>query len=276
MKKPVLSFLLIFSLIASVCGQPANFPYRLSPTRDALLITAGSLLMQASAIGQNRKVKMEVSEIAMLDATLINPIDRFAIRYWSPDQNSLREKFEPGSMIVAGAGIGTYGIWSRVTSHRWEAAKTLGLMYIEGLYICSGTMLLAKSLIDRARPYTYNPDLTLSERSRGANNESFFSGNANILFYNSVFISKVFSDLFPESRLKPLIWGATLSLATFSGILSVGSGWHFPTDVMVGALVGGLAGYLIPVLHKSEAQKHLLVMPWASSSSCGLSLSFAL
>lgn len=276
MKTTALTLFLNLFLICQICGQPADFPYRLSPTRDALLITAGSLLMQGSAIGQNRKVKMEVPEIAMLDASSINPVDRFAIRYWSPDLNSLREKFEPGSMILAGAGIGTYGIWSRVTNHRWEAAKTLGLMYIEGLYLCSGTMLLAKSLVDRPRPYTYNSDLAISERSRGANNESFFSGNANILFYNSVFISKVFSDLFPESPLKPLIWGATLSVATFSGILSVGSGWHFPTDVMVGAVVGGLAGYLIPVLHKSEAQKHLLVMPWASSSSCGLSLSFAL
>ncbi len=268
--------LLIFSVIVSVCGQPVNFPYRLSPVRDAILITAGSLLMQGSAIGHNRKVKMEEPEIALLDASSVNPFDRIATRYWSPDMNNLREKFEPGSVLLAGAGIGTYGIWSRASNHSWEAIKTLGLMYIEGLYLCSGTMLLTKSLVTRPRPYTYNTDLSLSERSRGANNESFFSGNANILFFNSVFISQVFSDLFPDSRLRPWIWAATLSVATFSGVLSVGSGWHFPTDVLVGAVVGGLAGYLVPALHKSETQKHLLVMPWASSSSCGLSLSFAL
>ena len=271
---------ILLSLLFLCTGKPAQgqdtpFPYTLKPAREAILIGSGSLLLQASAIGHNRKVKMDESAIAGLNAQSVNPFDRVATRTWNPEQNTLREKFEPASALLTATAVGTYGLYSKITTYRWEAMKTLGLMYLEGLYLSCGTMLVTKSIVNRPRPYAYNSELPMDSRVRGANNESFFSGNATVLFYHSVFFSQVFSDLFPESRLRPWIWGSTLSVAVFSGILSVTSGWHFPTDVLMGAAVGGLTGYLIPLLHKSETQKHL-VMPWVSSSGCGLSLSLAL
>jgi len=276
MKRILFAFILISQLFSVSYGQKTAFPYHLSPARDAILIGSGSLLLQFSAMGHNEKVRMEAPEVEALSSGGINFIDKVATRYFDPGLNTLRESFEPASAVLAAAAVGTYGIWSKVSTHKWEAAKTLGLMYLEGLYLSCGPMLLTKTLVYRPRPYTYNTDVPVTDRVRGANNESFFSGNATILFYHSVFLSTVYSDLFPDSSLKPWIWGATLSLATFSGYLSVRSGWHFPTDVLTGALIGGAVGYLIPRLHKSEAREHLVMMPWASSSGCGLSLSLAL
>jgi membrane-associated phospholipid phosphatase len=276
MRKSFLALLIFCQVTLAGFGQELTFPYRLSPARDAILIGSGSLLLQFSALGHNQKERMEAPEIEALNPSNFNVIDRIATRYFEPRLNTLRESFEPSSAVVTAAAVATYGLYSKISTHRWDAAKTLGLMYLEGLYLSCGPMLLTKTLVYRPRPYTYNEDVPVSDRVRGANNESFFSGNATILFYHSVFLSSVYSDLFPESALKPWIWGATLSLATFSGFLSVRSGWHFPTDVLTGALVGGAAGYLIPRLHKSEAREHLVLMPWASSSGCGLSLSLAL
>jgi membrane-associated phospholipid phosphatase len=227
-------------------------------------------------MGHNEKTRMEAPEIEQLNSDKIIFFDKIATRYFEPNLNTLREDFEPASAVIAAAAVGTYGIYSKIRTHQWQAAKTLGLMYLEGLYLSCGPMLVTKTIVNRPRPYTYNTEVPINERVRGANNESFFSGNATILFYHSVFLSTVYSDLFPSSALKPWIWGATLSLATFSGILSVRSGWHFPTDVLTGALLGGAMGYLIPKLHKSETQKHLVMMPWVSSSGCGMSLSLAL
>lgn len=50
-----------------------------------------------------------------------------------------------------------------------------------------------------------------------------------------------------------IIWGASLAVASTTGFLRYKSGHHFPTDVLAGALAGGVIGYLIPVLHKKNS-----------------------
>jgi membrane-associated phospholipid phosphatase len=267
---PILS--IIICLVIPAWGQTGNFPYKLSAGRDIILISSGSLLMDGGAIGHNQKAQMSLDELALLDRSDVNVVDRFATNYFNTELNDLRESFEPVSVAIAFLSVGSYGIYSQIETHEWEAIKTLGLMYLEGLYICEGTMLVTKTIINRPRPYTYNTDIPLATRDWGANNESFFSGNATILFYNSVFLSTVFSDLFPDSKLKPWIWASTLSLSTFSGILSVRSGWHFPTDVITGALIGGISGYLIPQIHKTRALEHLVLVPWAMPEATGLTV----
>lgn len=73
---------------------------------------------------------------------------------------------------------------------------------MEGLVLSHGTLLAAKTYFDRNRPYTYNNDLSIAARTNSSANKSFISGNATTVFYNSVFISKVLSDLYPEKVLQ--------------------------------------------------------------------------
>ena len=66
----------------------------------------------------------------------------------------------------------------------------------------------------------------------------------------SFFAARVFSDYYPDSKWKPVVWGAAVAIPAVTGYLRVRGGRHFPTDVIAGYAVGALAGWGVPALHK--------------------------
>ena len=69
----------------------------------------------------------------------------------------------------------------------------------------------------------------------------------------AAFLSTTFSQEFPESRWKiPVIIGS-FTLSSFVGVTRILSGDHFLTDVLAGAAIGSLYGWLIPTLHKRNS-----------------------
>ena len=46
-----------------------------------------------------------------------------------------------------------------------------------------------------------------------------------------------------------MVLGASEALAVGVGLLKIKAGYHYPTDVMAGALVGSGMGLLVPALH---------------------------
>ena len=52
------------------------------------------------------------------------------------------------------------------------------------------------------------------------------------------------------------------ALPALTGYLRIRAGRHYPSDVLVGYLVGGAVGYLIPTLHKKKPKgKSLSIAP---------------
>jgi membrane-associated phospholipid phosphatase len=99
---------------------------------------------------------------------------------------------------------------------------------------------------------------------------SFFSGDASSTAFSFIFLAKVFNDYFPESNLKFGIWGISISGTVLQSYFRAKSGRHFPTDVIVGSLVGGSIGFLLPHLHRVFQESRLSLNP----SSCGLTLTY--
>ena len=251
----------------------SDFPYELKAEQEMGLMLTGTGLLYGSALGQMNKQKWGNIPISRLNPKDVWFLDRPATNYYTKRLNKWREFLEPGTSLATLGLIGTYGITSFFQNKNWYELMTLTLMYMEGLYISTGSELLVKALVNRPRPYTYNLDLPLSERTRGGNNESFFSGNATLLFYNAAFISLTAYDLFDDSRLTAYLIGATFGLAELSAFWSVRSGMHFPTDVLTGAIWGSGTALLINKLHKKGA-KGLNIMPWAIKKGRGLAIRY--
>jgi membrane-associated phospholipid phosphatase len=79
---------------------------------------------------------------------------------------------------------------------------------------------------------------------------SFFSGHTSSAFAAAVAAGTIADFHHLENR--KWIWASGLTFATATGVLRVMSDQHYATDVLTGMAAGGLAGWLIPKLHKPD------------------------
>jgi membrane-associated phospholipid phosphatase len=134
-------------------------------------------------------------------------------------------------------------------------------MFLQNILTTYSVSHLPKALIRRYRPYTYNDKVEDKIRSSPSSTLSFFSAHTSVSFASAIFLSTTFNKYNPDSNLTPYIWGTSLLLSSVVGYLRYASGNHFPTDIITGAIVGSLIGYLIPLIHESEKEKKELVGP---------------
>jgi membrane-associated phospholipid phosphatase len=126
------------------------------------------------------------------------------------------------------------------------------LVTAEALTITMALTQLSKYLVQRPRPLTYNPAVDRARKLPRSARLSFFSGHTSIAFTSATTLSYTFWRRHPGDDLgRGLVLGLSLGAATATGILRVLAGKHFWTDVIVGALVGGAVGLLVPLLHDS-------------------------
>jgi len=78
---------------------------------------------------------------------------------------------------------------------------------------------------------------------------------------NSFFTARVFSEYLSNNTTQVLIWSAAALIPAVTGFSRVNTHNHFPTDVIVGYIVGAAIGYLIPKLHKYENKNEETVTP---------------
>ena len=69
-----------------------------------------------------------------------------------------------------------------------------------------------------------------------------------------MFTGEWFSEMYPNSAYRPLVWAGTLSLAGFVGALRIAAGKHYPSDVVVGALAGTGISLAVIRLHKKSVR----------------------
>jgi membrane-associated phospholipid phosphatase len=79
---------------------------------------------------------------------------------------------------------------------------------------------------------------------------SFYSGHTSAAFVAAV-VGGTLAD-FHHLENRKWIWASGLTLATATGVLRVTADQHYATDVLTGMAAGGLAGWLIPKLHKPD------------------------
>ena len=129
---------------------------------------------------------------------------------------------------------------------------TIGVMGLETFLITNGITTITKSLAERYRPFTYNPDVPLDVKLGSGSRLSFFSGHTSTTTALSFFAAKVLTDLRPDSKNKWIVWTVGASVPAVIGYLRFEAGKHFLTDVMTGYALGAVVGYLVPAAHLNK------------------------
>ncbi len=129
----------------------------------------------------------------------------------------------------------------------------------------------------RPRPYTYNTALDPSLLSSANSYLSFYSGHTANSFAMASAYSYMFTVRHPSSRWTPAVWALTHGLAALEGYGRVASGFHFWTDVLVGAAIGSTVGLVVPWLHRraGSVRRAWYLVPMVSGNSAGAALSFS-
>lgn len=184
-----------------------------------------------------------------LDLDSVNPFDRWAARPYSKPLHISGTVTEVLAMAAPLALFATdrseWGIWV--------------VMYAESMLWANGLKEALKFSVKRNRPYMYFDGPPQDKIDDGDYLKSFPSGHTTMAFNGAVFLSYTFSKYFPESKWKIPVIAGSLSLAVATGVQRILSGNHFITDVLAGAAIGSLSGFLVPFLHTLPKRENLEV-----------------
>lgn len=243
------------ALGAALARQPESSIPALRPLRRADAIVTGSaaaLYSSAGLLGRSRWQAVPASSTT--DAVAMGEINGFdrRIRNLAVGHRSLEKRllldhlssstlmaalFQPVGMLIAAD-----------VPHKWR--RDLPVV-AESIALTLSVNAFVKHLTHRSRPAAHfceaeqtvipcPPDTRLS----------FYSGHTSSAFVAAV-AAGTLAD-FHHLQNRKWIWASGLTFATATGALRVMADQHYATDVLTGVAAGGLAGWLIPKLHKPD------------------------
>ena len=239
-----IKFLLFTLVLTFSYNLSAQSPYQTSWKKDRGYIATGAVVTGLGLYFRGKAPLFTPDELLTLDPNDINAFDRIAT-----SNNS------------TSAGHASDVLWS--TSHvlpfLFLANKrtrndfgTLSAIYGEVFLINGGLTLLIKNTARRPRPFVFNSEVDIAGKLKPNAKTSFLSGHTSFTAANTFFVAQVFSDYFPDSKMKPLVWVLGAAIPAATGYFRVAAGKHYPTDVITGYLLGAATGILIPHWHKNK------------------------
>jgi hypothetical protein len=257
------------ALIAALLAGRANgeSPYRRCASMDGWIAGASAAAGLGAVLVSTAPAPLAPREIEGLSRESVNAFDRGATWRYSVSAGD-------ASDILVGA-VAASPLALLLDGHAREDWETCALMYAETMAIAVILPAYAKGTVNRIRPFVYNADAPWDEKTTSDARKSFFSRHTSVAFASAVYISTVYGDYHPASRARPYVWAGTLIAASAVGFMRYESGNHFPTDIVAGAVAGGVAGYIVPRLHRAGSSR-LSIRPACPGAETGVTLAFAL
>lgn len=203
---------------------------------------AGSL---SARLMQRQIEPLSGVEISNLTTINIPAIDLSAHSKWSPRADKISNLGTYAAMMTPGL------LFFSPSVHRKDWG-TIVLLSTETFAMTDFAVQMTKSLVLRPRPFLYNPDITVPETLLKDKMHRFSMMSGSTAYASAMCFTgaSLFSAYHPNSNLKPYVWAAAAIIPTVIGFLRYQSGHHYPTDILIGYVVGTGIGLAIPYIHK--------------------------
>ncbi len=243
----------------SVVGLPASpirSVYRFHLAIDIPLTVAGSVIAGVRLLGTPTLVRPSCP----CDPATLNQLDRHAVQYHN---RSLQIVADVSMALIIATPIVLDALDLGFSKPLFEDLMVL----VETLSIDTGFQAATAMIVQRPRPLSYAGEPGLI--SRGEGYVSFYAGHVATTF---AAMSVVSQTLRLRYGIRVWPWILTTALGTMMAIERIGSGDHFPTDVIVGAVAGLAIGITVPWLHERAPEAHVRLVP--SQGGLGLAGEF--
>jgi len=242
-------FVVLCLTAAAACF--AENTYSLDPAKE-LVIGSLSLGLAVSSLFVSRSASSASSEGFPLAKDGVNAFDRAAMYEYSGPLDTASDIILYGLAALPAVSLAVNpadkGVWA-----------AFGVMYAESALLVFGTCELLKNTLLRYRPYCYSGGVPPGKAADYY--KSFPSRHTAFAFMSAGFLASTMFTAWPDSPWKLPLSIAGYLLAAGTGTARVLSGSHFMSDVLAGAAIGSLYGYLIPRLHLSRRPETVTPVP---------------
>lgn len=265
-----LSLCLAILLIAADCAaQNSDSPYNFNWKKDLVYSSGAGLLVAGGLFTRYQTRPLTEAQVLGLNPYDLPGFDRSAIKNWSPKADMASDILLYGSVALPAIMM--------IDRNARKDFLVLGFIYAEVGMLTIGVTEMTKGLVKRPRPYAYNSDVDMSERTDRDARLSFFSGHTSMTAALCFTTAKVFSDYSDNPTHEALVWTGAVIVPAVTGYLRYHAGKHFPSDIIAGYFIGGAIGYLVPWLHRRKPlAKGLTLSPFSTGQGAGLYLSYKL
>jgi len=255
-------------------GDSSFHPYRVNYWVTGSIIGVGAVANYFGTKYILSKEEVSLIEMEALNESIINSLDAWALSQ-NPSKIDVYGLYSDITMITA-IVLPVSLLFDKKIRHDW---LDLLLMYMEVMSITTNIYewsFFGPTFQNRLRPVCYYDQLPYDERKSGDNRNSFYSGHVATVAASSFFMTKVYCDYHPEiCNKKYLLYAAATIPPVLLGYFRVKALRHFPSDVLVGTVIGALCGILIPEIHRFRSKKISLGL-YSSPEATGLSMKWEL
>lgn len=173
----------------------------------------------------------------------LNALDRLALGHYSPTAHRVAD------VLVLTLAL---------SPALWDVIDTRSPVYFEDMVVHGEVLALTQGLtqitkfaVGRVAPFVYSEAVPLEERMGSDAHRSFWSGHTATAFASATSYSVTYFLRHPRDPWRFTVLGTNLAAALAVGFLKIHAGYHYPTDILAGALVGASIGTMVPLLHHS-------------------------
>lgn len=241
MKKHILVVLITFCFSAHAQSPE---PYEINYQKDVPLLLSGLGSFVTGNILLNQVEGLNNNDIQNLHPSDINFFDKTALDNYSTSDNVLSD------ILVTTASIAPFA--TLLDQQVRNDFLTILIMGTEVVLINNGLNTITKALVKRPRPFVYNENVANELKFEPYARYSFYSAHTSNAASLSFFTASIISSYSNNKTLKTIVWSGAFILPITTGYLRYSAGKHYPTDVIVGFLMGASVGYFVPLLHRKK------------------------